>query len=165
MVSIEGPLCDTQRKAMKRKWKEEEEEEKGKERVPKELKLWKEDIDLNFDSPLPPEWQRCLDIKSGEVHFYNMRTQRRTSKDPRRSTTVEQPGTEIRDAGLDLELNLTCEAPSRVAEGGEMVAAVCGRCYMLVMMSRSSPSCPNCKFSQHPKDMPLLKPPSRALVL
>uniref|UniRef100_A0A0A9PCL7 Uncharacterized protein n=1 Tax=Arundo donax TaxID=35708 RepID=A0A0A9PCL7_ARUDO len=33
-----------------------------------------------------------------------------------------------------------------------MVAAVCVRCHMLVMMCRASPACPNCKF---------LHPPSR----
>lgn len=33
----------------------------------------------------------------------------------------------------------------------EMVTAVCKKCYMLVMMSKSSPTCPNCKFV-HPFD-------------
>lgn len=31
-------------------------------------------------------------------------------------------------------------------EQQEMVTAVCRKCYMLVMMCKSSPSCPNCKF-------------------
>ncbi|KAH7524397.1 hypothetical protein FEM48_Zijuj06G0114900 [Ziziphus jujuba var. spinosa] len=33
----------------------------------------------------------------------------------------------------------------------EMVARVCMRCHMLVMLCRSSPACPNCKF-MHPPD-------------
>ncbi|KAL1310063.1 uncharacterized protein LOC107608434 [Arachis ipaensis] len=33
----------------------------------------------------------------------------------------------------------------------EMVATVCMRCHMLVMLCKSSPSCPNCKF-MHPPD-------------
>ncbi|XAR62161.1 hypothetical protein NMG60_11016802 [Bertholletia excelsa] len=33
----------------------------------------------------------------------------------------------------------------------EMIAAVCKRCHMLVMMFKSSPACPNCKF-MHPQE-------------
>lgn len=64
-----------------------------------------------------------------------------------------------------------CETPSWVsldADQGEMVATVCGRCHMLVVMCKSSPSCPNCKFQHPPEQMPpsaLLKPGAQALVL
>lgn len=67
---------------------------------------------------------------------------------------------------LDLELNLTCEPPRAGDDektkkleasgnicgakdgdaGGAMVAAVCRRCHMLVMMSKAALLCPNCKF-------------------
>uniref|UniRef100_A0ACD5XIA4 Uncharacterized protein n=1 Tax=Avena sativa TaxID=4498 RepID=A0ACD5XIA4_AVESA len=135
-------------------------------------------IELNFDAaPLPLEWQRCLDIKSGQIHYYNTRTHKRTSKDPRRAGAAATPAVEEDDAGncgpmgLDLDLNLAFEPrrPSPVKEekkarpaadqakpaaadredaagGMEMVAAVCVRCHMLVMMSRACPACPNCKF-------------------
>ncbi|KAK7282814.1 hypothetical protein RIF29_11885 [Crotalaria pallida] len=33
----------------------------------------------------------------------------------------------------------------------EMVATVCMKCHMLVMLCKSSPACPNCKF-MHPPD-------------
>ncbi|ESW13166.1 hypothetical protein PHAVU_008G173300 [Phaseolus vulgaris] len=33
----------------------------------------------------------------------------------------------------------------------EMIATVCMRCHMLVMLCKSSPTCPNCKF-MHPPD-------------
>ncbi|MCL7032553.1 hypothetical protein MKW94_023041 [Papaver nudicaule] len=36
-------------------------------------------------------------------------------------------------------------------QAGEMVAAACMRCHLLVMLSKSSPCCPNCKF-MHPTD-------------
>ncbi|KAL6645223.1 hypothetical protein ACP70R_016831 [Stipagrostis hirtigluma subsp. patula] len=147
-------------------------------------------IELNFDAaPLPPEWQRCLDIKSGQIHYYNTRTHKRTWKDPRsepdyRAAPAAEYGDDEEDAancaapaGLDLELNLTFEPrrvvvrekkpkpapaagdhrrppppPADQGDGREMVAAVCMRCHMLVMMCRASPACPNCKF---------LHPPSR----
>ncbi|KAL0917507.1 hypothetical protein M5K25_012573 [Dendrobium thyrsiflorum] len=117
-------------------------------------------IELSLETPLPLEWQRCLDIKSGEIHYYNTRTKRRASKDPRRSTEI--PSTL---QGLDLELSLMCTEPSEIhgldlqepssppfvvvdaSDEQEMVAMVCGRCHMLVMMYKLSPSCPNCKFS------------------
>ncbi|KAL4310554.1 hypothetical protein GQ457_01G027620 [Hibiscus cannabinus] len=123
------------------------------------------DTELHLESPLPLEWQRCLDLQSGQIHFYNTRTHARTSKDPRRSPEPTS-GSHL---SLDLELNLPCD-PRKVtvdkrmnssgglmlaAEEEEMVATVCSRCHMLVMLIKSSPACPNCKF-MHP---PALGPP------
>ncbi|CAJ2652105.1 unnamed protein product [Trifolium pratense] len=34
----------------------------------------------------------------------------------------------------------------------EMIATVCMKCHMLVMLCKSSPSCPNCKFMHPPQD-------------
>ncbi|KAG8097157.1 hypothetical protein GUJ93_ZPchr0013g35050 [Zizania palustris] len=143
-------------------------------------------IELSFDAaPLPLEWQRCLDIKSGKIHYYNTRTHKRTSRDPRAAVAVAEEAANYSapPLGLDLELNLTFEPRRRVpvpekkhrpatapeeakkppaaavpgekllplelpAAGAsrEMVAAVCTRCHMLVMMCREWPACPNCKF-------------------
>lgn len=133
-------------------------------------------------------------MQSGQIHFYNTRTQKRTTRDPRRSPEPPSPG----HMSLDLELNLQpCDSqrknnennhnkkhnfgssiqglgdlfmdsskgnntskglkrsPSWLAfegdDGEEMIATVCTRCHMLVMLCKSSPSCPNCKF-MHPPD-------------
>ncbi|XP_074577926.1 uncharacterized protein LOC141834504 [Curcuma longa] len=147
----------------------------------KEMKVEKEEIELTLDVPLPLDWQRCLDIKSGEIHFYNTRTQRRTAMDPR--LILDPPATA--PLSLDLELNLSSshspprrspralplekrpnshrdiKGPSLLwtsldADAGadsdteEMVAGVCARCHMLVMMSKPALSCPNCKFVNPP---------------
>ena len=85
------------------------------------------------------------------------------------------------DMSLDLELNLTCESMDknnnnqtvqgvrRAINNGmvfglsenynnnnnkkaEMVAAVCMRCHLLVMLCKSSPECPNCKFMNSPPE-------------
>ncbi|KAJ9545876.1 hypothetical protein OSB04_025583 [Centaurea solstitialis] len=156
------------------------------------------DTELHLETPMPLEWQRCLDIKSGQIYYYNTRTQKKTSKDPR-STSPEPP--KNNNMSLDLELNLPCGssssdhtttikhhvadnfskyktsistatadknaiggsggggAPSWLAlEGGdqqqEMVTAVCKKCHMLVMMFKTSPSCPNCKFMHPPNQTP-----------
>ncbi|CAN4122267.1 unnamed protein product [Withania somnifera] len=124
---------------------------------------------LHLETPLPLEWQRCLDIKSGQIYFYNTRTQKRTSRDPRLSDP--EPPTHPVHISLDLELNLLpCGSPEKInqyddnsisnsncftrspswltfdVDQQEMVTAVCKKCHMLVMMSKSSPTCPNCKF-------------------
>ncbi|KAF4394866.1 hypothetical protein CsatB_008361 [Cannabis sativa] len=193
------------------------------------------DIELHLETPLPSEWQRCLDIQSGKIHFYNTKTETRTCMDPRESTTHhdDQPllnsisSNDNHHHGhmisLDLELNLTTTSesspiitkkddqyftninsssnttttdlvynnnndlsnsameyyssdrkikkttrntsssgswPSWLAfetAADEMVATVCMRCHMLVMLCRSSPSCPNCKFMHSSSEKNLLK--------
>lgn len=137
-------------------------------------------------------------LQSGQIHFYNTRTQKRTTRDPRRSPEPPSPGS----MSLDLQLNLQpCESPwknntnsqsmkhnfassiqslgdlfmgsskdNKKAEvlkrspswlsfegddGEEMIATVCSRCHMLVMLCKSSPACPNCKFMHSPARTPL----------
>ncbi|XP_022976044.1 uncharacterized protein LOC111476564 [Cucurbita maxima] len=139
------------------------------------------DIELQLETPLPLEWQRCLDIQSGQIYFYNTKTQKRTSMDPRRKWEGSNSlGGE--PLSLDLELNLNCQSirnggqtkkkSDGIMGGGlgkglkqgngcppwlrfergqqqEMEARVCMQCHLLVMLLKSSPTCPNCKFT-HP---------------
>lgn len=106
-------------------------------------------------------------MQSGKIHFYNTRTQKRTIIDPT-GTSTQEPVVE-NNVSLELELNLSCNSQRsknnhklmenraiasvnnekknkllKVQE--EMVAIVCERCHLLVMLCKSSPSCPNCKF-------------------
>ncbi|PSR99980.1 Protein FAM26E like [Actinidia chinensis var. chinensis] len=179
----------------KRKWEESQVKE-----VLDQKPIWKAkgtksmfDMELHQETPFPLEWQRCLNIKSGEIHYYNIRTQKRTSRDPR--TINPDPSSPLasdhQHMSLDLELNLPCgslpttknpnpnsasstntkncssgglaRCPSWLAFGGderEMVTAVCKKCHLLVMMCKSSPACPNCKFVHPPDQTPpsLFKP-------
>ncbi|XP_061973372.1 protein CURLY FLAG LEAF 1-like [Populus nigra] len=179
----------------KRKWEESQTEGILEKRSkPESTKSFFEEIELHRETPLPLEWQRCLDIQSGQIHFYNTRTHKRTSRDPRKTPEPPSPDHHM---SLDLELNLTYDQSQRKrfandhitkqnsggsirgfgdlfkdssrdkeSSGGltrrpswlaserdqeEMVATVCTRCHMLVMLCRSSPACPNCKFL-HPPD-------------
>ncbi|GAB2290618.1 hypothetical protein Dimus_024898 [Dionaea muscipula] len=178
------------------------------------------DLGVHLESPLPSEWQRFLDIKSGEIHFYNTHTHKRTLKDPSEVVLETEPVPRSPDGhmSLDLELNLPCgssrssmdtdnklkkkkqqqdsdekpqincavffmkkkdledqgrqspplslssSSPRSSLEGDdqpqEMVATVCTRCHMLVMLCKSSPACPNCKFMHPPNHSPpyLFKP-------
>ncbi|KAJ4965028.1 hypothetical protein NE237_016877 [Protea cynaroides] len=170
MVSFQTPVFPNQRKmtpqfdnlSKKRRWEEVEEAKEKKTSKPF-------DIELHLEQrPLPSEWQRCLDIQSGKIHFYNTRTQKRTSKDPRQSQEA-YGSTSPKHMSLDLELNLPYESVLKTHEPicrsissglslepelPEMVAAVCRRCHMLVMLCKSSPACPSCKF-MHPSDQGL----------
>nr|XP_009787218.1 PREDICTED: uncharacterized protein LOC104235204 [Nicotiana sylvestris] len=116
-----------------------------------------------------------------DIYFYNTRTQKRTSRDPRLNPEPQSPD----HMNLDLQLNLPCGSSennqvvdnftkrnavsdssysgrdTKIKRNGitrslswltfdgdqqEMFTAVCKKCHMLVMMCRSSSSCPNCKF-------------------
>ncbi|KAL5982186.1 hypothetical protein ACLOJK_016256 [Asimina triloba] len=172
----------------KRKWEKSKGEMTGDDCLEKdgeeETEQRPADFELHLETPLPLEWQRCLDLQSGKIHFYNTRTHKRTCRDPRESPEAEDFNHPMR---LELKLNLPCDSPtahaappgkrgerkrhetntdnssktssglsrspswvSLEADQEEMVAAVCMRCHMLVMLCKSSPSCPNCKFMHPP---------------
>ncbi|KAL3619700.1 hypothetical protein CASFOL_034612 [Castilleja foliolosa] len=161
--------------------------QRSKESLSKKRK-WDDDDDgtkqqmvEQTDHQFPLDWQRCLDIKSGQIYFYNARTNKKSLEDPKSSETYNPA-----PMSLELELNLPCQSqvqhnnykkhdnyrttsmydrdaikgqitksPSWLtfeADEQEMVTAVCRKCYMLVMMSKSSPACPNCKFL-HPSGL------------
>ncbi|GMH31390.1 hypothetical protein Nepgr_033233 [Nepenthes gracilis] len=165
------------------------------------------DLQLNLETPLPSEWQRFLDIQSGQIYFYNTRTQKRTLWNPRASQLATPPSENCGGhMSLDLELNLPCGSLSSVEEENvlkkqnldcseqysdnysgdagrspslslmpfsldvdrqEMLATVCMQCHMLVMLCKSSPACPNCKFMHPPDQSPpdLFKPRGIILIL
>ncbi|KAJ3673751.1 hypothetical protein LUZ60_005743 [Juncus effusus] len=155
--------------------KRKREEEEGEERD--DVYVAKGGLEFHLESPpLPLEWERCLDIKSGQIHYYNTRTHKRTSTDPRAGQ--EKPKlikpTPISD--LDLELNLTCNSKEynskpkprpnsnpisnsnlnlnynlNLSDQTEMIATVCMKCHMLVMMCKLTLACPSCKFV-HPQN-------------
>ncbi|XP_018806834.1 uncharacterized protein LOC108980388 [Juglans regia] len=208
MVSLQPALSpnriqEFENLSKKRKLEGSQEEQFFEKRSKRESTNSILDIELQYlETPLPLEWQRCLDIQSGQIHFYNTRTHKRTSRDPRRSPEPE-PASPDEHMSLELQLSiLPCESlrkshadddnlinrpalgssttdhhqfmeskaqveikglggsarstPSWLAfdigdDQHEMVATVCTRCHMLVMLCKSSPSCPNCKFL-HPPD-------------
>ncbi|CAN6479848.1 unnamed protein product [Victoria cruziana] len=70
-------------------------------------------VELQMERPLPLEWQQCLDLESGRIHFYNTRTRKRTCKDPREER--EEPETPKKGTPtmrLELELNLPYDSLS-----------------------------------------------------
>ncbi|KAL5203699.1 hypothetical protein ABZP36_008570 [Zizania latifolia] len=108
-------------------------------------------LELQLNDPLPLDWEQCLDLHSGRMYYLNRKTMRKSMVKPK-----EDQGT-----ALDLELNIST-IPSATFDDGKassavtgdeasssyMVAVPCVNCHLLVMLCKSSPSCPNCKFVQ-----------------
>ncbi|KAB1213382.1 hypothetical protein CJ030_MR5G003548 [Morella rubra] len=107
-------------------------------------------VDLQLKDPLPLDWEQCLDLKSGRMYYLNRETLRKSWNWPK-------------DQKLDLELNIATHSncseksssSSDTLDGSKkkysssssnMMALPCLNCHLLVILSRSSPSCPNCKY-------------------
>ncbi|XP_042490446.1 uncharacterized protein LOC122070367 [Macadamia integrifolia] len=104
-------------------------------------------IELQLKDPLPSDWEQCLDLESGRMYYLNRSTLKKSWNWPK-------------EQKLDLELNISSLSSSEEKRSSEilggskkssssssnMVAVACLKCHLLVMLSRSSPSCPNCKY-------------------
>ncbi|KAK6940151.1 hypothetical protein RJ641_029682 [Dillenia turbinata] len=109
MVSFQRTLSPNQSKTIpeflnsitKRKWEETETDQDFKKRSTGKTQPVG-DVDLQLETPILSDWQRCLDIKSGQIYFYNTRIQKRTLEDPR--TCAKRPSST--HMSLELELNL-----------------------------------------------------------
>jgi len=48
-------------------------------------------LELDPDQPLPSGWEKCLDLKTGELYFVNKSSGVRTSEDPRKQLQQQRP--------------------------------------------------------------------------
>ncbi|TXG72899.1 hypothetical protein EZV62_001478 [Acer yangbiense] len=114
-------------------------------------------VDLQLKDPLPLDWEQCLDLQSGRMYYMNRKTLRKSWNWP-----------ENNKQKLDLELNMSSTLSnssldhldhdhheysnkhhhqySSSGNNNNMVALACLNCHLLVILSKSSPSCPNCKY-------------------
>ncbi|WOL02423.1 hypothetical protein Cni_G11142 [Canna indica] len=94
-------------------------------------------IDLHLiNDPLPLDWEQCLDLQSGSMYYLNRKT-------------MEKSWVRPKERSMDLELSMSAfpsSHGSKANNGGNMVALVCVNCHLLVMLCKTSPSCPNCKY-------------------
>ncbi|KAJ0969308.1 hypothetical protein J5N97_022185 [Dioscorea zingiberensis] len=107
-------------------------------------------IELHLNHPLPFDWEQCLDLQSGRVYYMNRETLKRSWSRPK-------------ERRLDLELNISTNTTSMeekitscvaledekkgsTTTSSSMVAMPCINCHLLVMLCKSSPTCPNCKY-------------------
>ncbi|AQK40562.1 hypothetical protein Zm00014a_012538 [Zea mays] len=116
-------------------------------------------LELQLNDPLPLDWEQCLDLQSGRMYYLNRKTLKKSWVRP-----------QVQSVNLDLNISTAaaidnCAANGAAAaasddedeprkpagtlfSGGSMVAVPCANCHLLVMLCKSSPSCPNCKFVQ-----------------
>ncbi|CAB4263549.1 unnamed protein product [Prunus armeniaca] len=107
-------------------------------------------VDLQLKDPLPLDWEQCLDLESGKMYYLNRKTSRKSWNWPM-------------DQAVNLELNIstisgsssdqrsspslkTIEEAKNEEQQSNMVALACFNCHLLVILSKSSPACPNCKY-------------------
>lgn len=107
-------------------------------------------VDLQRKDPLPLDWEQCLDLESGRMYYLNRKTLRKTWDWPK-------------DQKLDLELNISSsfnhhhqetmddhhyysKKQNKSSSSSSMIALPCSNCHLLVIVSQSSPCCPNCKY-------------------
>ncbi|GJN13482.1 hypothetical protein PR202_gb00191 [Eleusine coracana subsp. coracana] len=133
-------------------------ESDGSSRKKRKHYLWEEpppmshgSLDLQlYDDPLPLDWEQCLDLQSGKMYYLNRKTLKKSWTRPReQSVNLDLNMSTI--AATDISVAAPGEEeqnkPDAMTSGGNMVAG-CANCHLLVMLSKFSPSCPNCKFVQ-----------------
>nr|CAD1819954.1 unnamed protein product [Ananas comosus var. bracteatus] len=118
------------------------------------------DSDANSRKKRKHAWDEhpAAQTSSGRMYYLNRKTLKKSWIRPK-------------EQALNLELNIATLASSdanassgsvaldeprkHASSGGNMVAVVCANCHLLVMLCKSSPSCPNCKYVHS------LQPPPR----
>ncbi|CAL9107288.1 unnamed protein product [Musa acuminata var. zebrina] len=104
----------------------------------RKMQTWDHGIDLHHNHPLPLEWEQCLDLQSGNMYYLNRKT-------------MKKSWVRLEENSMKLELNISTFGSSETkkqcsSSGSSMMALVCVNCHLLVMLRKSSPSCPNCKY-------------------
>ncbi|KAJ6418122.1 hypothetical protein OIU84_001496 [Salix udensis] len=120
-------------------------------------------VNLHARSPLPLDWEQCLDLESGRMYYLNRKTLKKSWSWPKNQK-------------LDLELNMSTipncpdqwnssrsspeesDNKNHASRNSNMVALACSNCHLLVILSKYSPSCPNCKYLH---SFPALRSPQK----
>ncbi|CAM8954208.1 unnamed protein product [Rhodiola kirilowii] len=115
-------------------------------------------IDLNSETPLPYNWEQCLDLKTGEIYFINRRNGMKTVEDPRGMSwyyyyySEDEDEDEIEDDDGSSEYETDEDhhngsGSTEAVNGGEenvLVVAGCRSCLMYYMVSKQVKDCPKC---------------------
>ncbi|CAK9313723.1 unnamed protein product [Citrullus colocynthis] len=121
-------------------------------------------VDLQLKDPLPLDWEQCLDlqlVQSGKMYYLNRKTLKKSWNWPKEEHYNYHKKHHQKQLDLELELNNINSSSSSRADNlmnfrhghgssseirsNNMVALPCLNCHLLVILSKSSPSCPNCK--------------------
>ncbi|CAL1404633.1 unnamed protein product [Linum trigynum] len=124
---------------------------------------------------LPLDWEQCLDLHSGTMYYFNRKTSRKSWNWPKDAYRDDENDLNNGSLDLELNISssssnkyynnnivsdhhhqIPASSPSPSEEGNistsddkdnnNMVALACLNCHLLVILSKSSPCCPNCKY-------------------
>ncbi|VAH87743.1 unnamed protein product [Triticum turgidum subsp. durum] len=98
-------------------------------------------------------------LQSGKMYYLNRKTLKRSWNRPKEqgvSLELNMSTTPTRQVVVVDDSNTGATAPTlsqaaatkRDTAGGNMIAVPCTNCHLLVMLCKSYPTCPNCKFMQ-----------------
>ncbi|KGN46421.1 uncharacterized protein LOC101221916 [Cucumis sativus] len=121
-------------------------------------------LELNSHISLPPFWEQCLDLKTGEVYYRNCRTGMKVKEDPRTAVAhsrdlylEDDDGEDGDESSSDGGSEESCSSSSYggsrqqyPAENVEdvLVVAGCKRCFMYFMVPKQVEDCPKCSSSR-----------------
>ncbi|KAF0888786.1 hypothetical protein E2562_017785 [Oryza meyeriana var. granulata] len=169
-----GPTWPVPGFASAKSTKSSSSESDGSSRKKRKHFTWEEpvshaNLELQLNDPLPLDWEQCLDLQSGRMYYLNRKTLKKSWIRPKEQSVNLELNISTTQATVVPTIDGSTGAATPVAAvaetkkgtvvgsgpGGNMVAVPCANCHLLVMLCKSSPSCPNCKFVQ-----PLAPPPA-----
>ncbi|CAN6448907.1 unnamed protein product [Victoria cruziana] len=104
-------------------------------------------IELHLTDPLPVDWEQCLDLESGRMYYINRKTLKKSWSCPKnQKLDLELNMSPFCDSGESYQMHVDSNMAAGSTSNSNMVAIACSRCHLLVMLSESSPACPNCKY-------------------
>ncbi|CAI9776390.1 unnamed protein product [Fraxinus pennsylvanica] len=108
-------------------------------------------VDLQLKDPLPLDWEQCLDLESGRMYYLNRETSIKTWNRPKEQMldlelNISSCNEEHNNWGSDNQQEMIEKQQNSSSSGSSMIALACSNCNLLVILSRTSPSCPNCKY-------------------
>ncbi|KAK9096876.1 hypothetical protein Sjap_022373 [Stephania japonica] len=115
-------------------------------------------MSLELELNLPCQSPRSTRVDDNSTKIYNSkRSFSLNSNITAATTTTTATSINNTSKNLNREMKNSCSIKrcsswlSFEEDQEDMVAAVCMRCHMLVILCRASPSCPNCKFMHPPQ--------------
>ncbi|GMP55142.1 hypothetical protein CsSME_00020050 [Camellia sinensis var. sinensis] len=123
-------------------------------------------VDLHLQDPLPLDWEQCLDLQSGRMYYLNRKSLKKSWERPKEqkldlelnisSFSQQCNASEKLQGSKKLQSSRTSTSTSSSSSSSNMVALACLNCHLLVILSKLSPSCPNCKYVH---SLPIQQPP------
>ncbi|KAB2092203.1 hypothetical protein ES319_A02G013300v1 [Gossypium barbadense] len=99
-------------------------------------------VDLQVKDPLPLDWEQCLDLET-----WNWPKDHKLDLELNISPTSSNGSEHFNGSSISSEdSNNNNKQQQHFSSTTSMVALPCLNCHLLVILPKSSPACPNCKY-------------------